>query len=229
MMTTCPSYHVVLVALEEGVGLEGLVEVVEDVEVGRLEEVAHPEEGLGLGHALLRQVDRPGLLVHGVVLLGPQPRDDPVGPGVELGALLGGPGDDEGRPGLVDEDGVHLVHDGVVEVPLDEVPGPELHVVAEVVEAELVVGAVGDVAVVGLAPLLVGEAVDDDPGGHPEETVDPPHPLRVAPGQVVVDGDHVDAPAQEGVGVDRHGGRQRLALAGLHLGYHPVVEDQPPH
>ena len=48
--------------------------------------------------------------------------------------------------------------------------------------------------------------------------MDDPHPLGVAPGQVVVDGDDVDALAGEGVEVGGQGRDQGLALTGLHLG-----------
>ena len=58
-----------------------------------------------------------------------------------------------------------------------------------------------------------------------EGVVDGAHPLRVALGQVVVDGDEVGAVAFEGVQVERQGGDQRLALAGLHLGDLALVED----
>ena len=40
----------------------------------------------------------------------------------------------------------HLVDDGVDVAALDHVLEPVLHVVAQIVEAELVIGAVGDVA-----------------------------------------------------------------------------------
>ena len=52
-----------------------------------------------------------------------------------------------------------------------------------------------------------------------------PHPLRVAPREVVVDGDDVDAAARHRV---EHGGErrdQRLALAGAHLRDATLVED----
>ncbi len=93
-----------------------------------------------------------------------------------------------GVRGLVDEDGVDLVDDAVVLSALDHVFEVELHVVAEVVEAELVVGAVGDVGGVGFTALLVVEVVDDDTDGEAEEAVDLAHPLGVALGEVVVDG-----------------------------------------
>ncbi len=118
-----------------------------------------------------------------------------------------------------------LVDDGVDVPALDHVLQPVLHVVAQIVEAELVVGAVGDVAVVFLLALLVVEPVHDDADGQPEELVDLAHPLGVALGEVVVDGDDVHAAAGERVEIDRQRCDQRLAFAGLHLGDLAVVQD----
>ena len=57
---------------------------------------------------------------------------------------------------------------------LDEVRQLELHVVAQIVEAELVVRAVRDVAAVGDLPLLVVQLVLDDAHRQPQEAVDLP-------------------------------------------------------
>ena len=98
-------------------------------------------------------------------------------------------------------------------------------VVPEVVEAELVVGAVGDVGLVG--PVLVGahDPVDHQTHGEAHEAVDLAHPLGVTLGQVVVHRDDMDAAAGEGVQIGGEGGHQRLAFAGLHLGNAALVED----
>ena len=65
----------------------------------------------------------------------------------------------------------------------------------------------------------------DDADGQAEELVDPAHPLGVAVGQVVVDGDDVDAFAFERVQVHGQRGDQRLAFAGFHFGDFAAVED----
>ena len=117
---------------------------------------------LGLGDAPGGEGGGAGLLVHDIVrvdvrvllLLGVhlgdalalQAGDKLVHQGVELGGLLPLTGDDQGGAGLVDEDGVHLVHDGEGVAPLDQLLGVDGHVVPQVVKAELVVGAVGDVS-----------------------------------------------------------------------------------
>ena len=114
--------------------------------------------------------------------------------------------DNQRGASFVDQDGVNLVDDGVVERPLHHLAAVVLHVVAEVVETEFVIRAVGDVGGVGRAPLLVGEVGHDHADSEAEEAVHPPHPLRVAPREVVVDGDDVDALARQRVKV---GGERR--------------------
>ena len=84
---------------------------------------------------------------------------------VQVGRLLGGAGDDQRRAGLVDEDVVDLVHDREGVAALDLLAELRGHVVAQVVEAELGVGAVDDVAGVRLLLLLVGLLVLQDPDG----------------------------------------------------------------
>ncbi len=226
------------VALVEVVGLDGDFDVVLEVPVFGVGDVADAEEAFDLFPALVGDGDGAGLFVDDEVA-GPglgfegfdelaelELGDDDVDAGVLVGGLVGGAGDDERGAGLVDEDGVDLVDDAVVVAALDHVGELELHVVAEVVEAELVVGAVGDVGGVGFAALLVGEVVDDDADGEAEEAVDLAHPLGVALGEVVVDGDDVDAAAGEGVEVAGEGGDEGLAFAGLHLGDLARVEDR---
>ena len=193
---------------------------------------------LGQGDRLVLLVDdvvagllelRPllGLLVAGDARARLELRDDLVDPVVLVGRLLGGAADDERGPRLVDEDRVHLVHHREVVPPLDVHAEVELHVVAQVVEAELVVRPVGDVGAVGLLALAVVHAVLDDAHGEAQEAVEPAHPLGVALGQVVVDGDHVDALAGERVQVGGQGGDEGLALARLHLRDHPAVQHHP--
>ena len=59
--------------------------------------------------------------------------------------------------------------------------------------------------------------MDDKTHGEAQEAVDFAHPLAVALGQIVVDGDDVHAFAGESVEVSGEGGHQSLAFAGLHL------------
>ncbi|MCU0293902.1 MAG: hypothetical protein MUF10_18275 [Thermoanaerobaculaceae bacterium] len=222
---------VLAVELVQGVGAQRLLDGVQALDLGRVVEVGDREEPLRLGDALLGERRGAGLLVDDVVagrrlvavlvadlLALDELGDDAIDLVVEPGRELRGARDDERRPRLVDQDRVHLVDDGVGVAVLDHVGDVELHVVAQVVEAELVVGAVGDVGAVGRQTLGVAHLVLDAPHGQAQEPVDLPHPLGVALGQVVVDGDHVHAAAGEGVQHHRQRGDQGLALARPHLG-----------
>ncbi len=107
---------------------------------------------------------------------------------------------------------------------LDELGGEERHVVAQIVEAHLVVRAVGDVRGIGGAALRTGETVDDEADLQPHEAVDLAHPLAVAPGKIVVHGDDVHALAGDGVQIGREHGDERFALAGLHFRNAPLMQ-----
>ncbi len=111
-----------------------------------------------------------------------------------------------------------LVDNGIGVPALHHVLDPVLHIVAQVIEAELVVGAVGDVAVVMLLARFIVEAVYDDPDRESEECVNLAHPFGVARGEIIVDGDDVNTASGQRIEIDRKGRDQRLALAGLHLG-----------
>ncbi len=81
---------------------------------------------------------------------------------IEVRAVLGRAGDDQRRARLVDQDRVHLVDNRKGVAALDHLAGVIDQVVAQVVEAELVIGAIGDVGAVGPLTLALRQAVDDD-------------------------------------------------------------------
>ena len=158
-----------------------------------------------------------------------EPADDTGEVVVGLGGDLGLAGDDQRRPRLVDQDRVDLVDDRVGVASLDGGLERGRHVVAQVVEAELGVGAVGDVGRIGISALRERHLVPDVLGLHPERLVDGRHPFGVALGQVVVDGDQVHVRASERIQVERHRRDEGLALTCLHLGDIALVEDDRAH
>ena len=126
------------------------------------------------------------------MLISPEPVGDAGELAVPLAGLADPTGDDERCPCLVDQDRVDLVDDRVVVAALHPVLRAHRHVVAEVVETELVVRAVGDVGAVRRQTLVRQHVGLDEPNLETEETVDLPHPVRVTFRQVVVDRDEVN-------------------------------------
>ncbi len=241
--------HVVDVALEDDVRAKPLVDVVEQRHVGRVIESARAQavcqQLLAPCHAALGERHGFVLFVEDVVArgfqavavlafrvaardgAGLQAGDDSIDFVIEIGGFLGRAGNDQRRARFVDQDAVDFVDDGEVVPALNEMRELELHVVAEVVEAELVVRAVGDVAAVGDLPLLVVQIVLDDADRHPEEAEDFTHPLRVAAGQVIVHRDDVNTLTFEGVEIGGQRRDKRFALACLHLGDLALVQHVP--
>ena len=178
--------------------------------------------------ARVSQVDRALLLIE-LEFLAREVRDDRIDRNIETGAVFRRARDDERRARLVDQDRIDFVDDREGVAALDHLRHVVLHVVAQVVEAELVVRAVGHVRGVGLSALIVVQAMHDDADGHAEELVDLTHPLGVAAGKVVVHRDDVDALSGESVQINGGRGDERLALAGAHFGDRAFVQHQPAH
>ncbi|AIJ63764.1 Uncharacterised protein [Brucella suis] len=93
-----------------------------------------------------------------------------------------------------------------------------LHVIAQIIEAKLVIGAVGDVAGIGRAALIIVETVLDDADSQAEEIIETAHGFGIAGGEVVVDGHDMHALAFKRVEIDRQRRHQRLAFTGAHFG-----------
>ena len=104
---------IVLVALEELVGLQGVVDVVDNrdvldvIERSALEEACVAQQVFELLGALLGEVGRALLLVDLVVAFRQQ-RNEGVDRGVEIGAVVERAGDDQRRARFVDQDRVRL-------------------------------------------------------------------------------------------------------------------------
>ena len=231
---------IVNVAPHDAVRLERLVDVVRERGVLHVGQIFQVERRLGLGDAAggerggarLFVDDVIGVDIGGLLLLLVHRRDDElfepadevVRAAVEVGGLVALTGNDERGARLVDEDGVHLVHDGEGVAALHHILLIERHVVAQIVEPHLVVRTVGDVRGVGGAALRAGETVDDEADAQPHEAVDLAHPLAVAPGQIVVHGDDVHALAGDGVQIRREHGDERFAFAGFHFRNAPLMQ-----
>ena len=228
------AHDVVHILGEQLLGLERVGDEVGPGVVG-VEEVAHPHHRLGLGVALVGEGHVALLLIHLVVALGVDAVLAHLSRALQLLHHLGGAavfllgpldlaGDDQRRAGFIDQDRVDFVDHAVVGRALHHLGDVGRHVVAQVVEAQLAVGGVGDVAaVVGAAGGRIHFLLDQA-HREPQEAVHLAHPLGVAAGQVVVHRHHVHAPAGEGVEVGGQGGHEGFALAGFHLGDLAVVQ-----
>ena len=236
--------HIVDIPLHDAAGGNGLVDVMRQRQIFGVVQTINTEVLLRFAGTLRRNGGGTGLFIHdvirlnillvvlGVHLLDPQRGEGggkAVGLFVQVGGFFPGAADDQGGPGLIDKDGVHLIHDGVVPAALDAISLIDHHVIPQVVKAEFVVGAVGNIGVVGGALFLGAHAADHQPYAQAHPAVQVAHPLAVAAGQVFVDGDDVHALAAQRVKVGGQGGHQRFAFAGLHFRNAALVQNDAAH
>ena len=228
-------HDVIAVALHHIVRLESLPDVVIERGVVDVGEVVDAEISFGFGNALVGEHNGFLLLLDDeiaravLVLFLPDRARESVGLLVDVARLLPSARNDERGARLVDENGVHLVDYGEIEFALHLLFLLDHHVVAQEVEAQFVVGAVGYVAVVRRALGVGHAALFDYADGQPHETVHLAHPRRVALGEIVVDGDDVHALARQRVEISRQCGDESLAFARAHLGDTPLMKGYRAH
>ena len=233
--------HVLLIAVEHVLGLQRLLQVVDQLagEIGI--DVIDTQAALDFLKAALGGGNGVLGLIHDVVARGLHvlgggehvvrdvlaalkaahgAREVLVG----AGGLGAGARDDERRSGLVDQDGVNLVDDGVVVAALYTLLGAGDHVIAQVIETELGIGAIRDVSLVGRALELERHVVLQQTNCHAQVLVDAAHPLGVALCQVIVDGNDMHALAGDSVEIAGQRGDEGLTFAGLHLGDVALVQ-----
>ena len=165
--------HIVLVEMEQVVGAQGGHQVVHQHDVGGgIQRIAFFEQthadqdvfgvlvtGFAQDHLMGFFID-PEIAVAVFFLLARQQRRHLVHHLVELDVVVGLAGNNQRRARFVDQNRVYFVHHGEIQLALHFVVLVGHHIVAQVVEAELVVGAVGDIGVVGglaVERLLVAE------------------------------------------------------------------------
>ena len=169
-------YHIIDVPVHDAVGLNRLVDMVQIGGVFHIHQVIDLEKGLGFFHARRGQSSGAGFFIYDVVsihvvvfFLGVQLFDlykthfahKLVSQLVQVGGFGAGAGDNQRRPGLVNQNRVHFVYNGIMMSPLYLVFLTDGHVITQIVKPHLVIGSVGDVGGIGLPPLVRIEVVDD--------------------------------------------------------------------
>ena len=147
-----------------------------------------------------------------------QARNQFVHRAIQLRAVFGGARNNERRARLVNQDGVHLVNNGKGQLTLGLIGHIKGHVVAQIIKAKLVVGAIDNVTGVGGALIGCRLARVNHPHGHTQKLVQRPHPTGVAGGQIVVHRYQMHAVARQRIEVGRQCGHQSLTFTGAHLG-----------
>ena len=215
---------VVHIALHYISCLEGLDHMVVDLHVFRISQVFNAKKLFALGHAFVSQSDFLILFLDGEVFFGRQSPDTGICPLVQVCGLISSSGNYQRSPGLVYQDRVYLVDDGKVQISLDKLLFVDGHVIPEVVKTEFIVGPICDIRIISRLFCIIAHTLDNAAHGQAQESIYLSHPLGVSPGQIVVDGHHMDTLSFKGVEIGGKGRYQSLSFTGLHLGDPALVE-----
>ena len=82
---------------------------------------------------------------------------------------------------------------------LDHLVLADNHIIAQVVEAEFIIGPVGDIAAVFFLASHVIHVALNNPDAQTQKFIQRPHPITVAPRQVIIDGHDMHAFSSQGV------------------------------
>jgi len=125
--------------------------------------------------------------------------------------------DDQRRARFIDQNRIDFIDNREIEAALDPLRRFEHHVVAQIIEAEFVVGAVRDIRCIRSLFAVVIHLRQIDAGRQAEPAVQPSHAGSVTLRQIVVDGNDVHALAGQAIQVRRQSRHQGFALAGTHF------------
>ena len=205
-------HHILLIALEERMSLQGGHQVMHQNDVLRrvkrfagTDKTAFCEDLFELHMAGLGDIDLMGFFIYPIVafalflLLAREERRNFVDSEVKIRIVIGRPRNDERRTRLVNQNGVHFVDNRKVETALTARGDVVLHVVAQIVKAELIIRAVRNVGRIGFflnRSVLLRKNLAD---GKPEPVIKPSHPVRIARSQIVVDGHDMHAFAGQSI------------------------------
>ena len=226
------AHDVIGIAAIDDIGAQCLVEMVDDlgifkiVEVFTLQQTGGRERAFGLFGAVFGEDNRFGLFIDFIVA-GHQFLHHDVDRHVHFRLVVGGAGNDQRGARFIDQHRIDFIDDGEMERPLHHLLAAVFHIVAEIVEAEFIVGAIGDVGGIGFAAGVIVDIGHDDTDAEPEEFIDLAHPAGIARRQIIIDRHNMDALAGQRIEIDSERGDEGLAFAGTHFGDFSAVKHHP--
>ena len=216
-------YDIILIEFHYIVGAEGVVYIMVKLDILYVRKVVDREETLGFRYAVFGKRNRLFLLVE-VDIVRFKRLCEAVSHDVHFAGLAAAAGNNKRGTGFVDKNRVYLVDNTEVKRTLNFVALINNHIVAKVIETELVIRSVSYIAVVCGALCVVIHARDRNAYGEPEETVNFAHPFRVAACEVIVYRNDVNALACKRVKIGRQSRNERFTFTCSHLRDTPLMK-----
>ncbi len=221
--------HIVTIPLHQSLCSKGSHKAVGHFHIFRVIHILQTQYFLNLWHSTISRRYGFGLFIYGVVLPLLQLLYSLSHADIGISGLGARTGNNQRSSGLINEDAVHLIHDGIVQVPLHHLIHIYYHVVTEVVKAKFIIGAKGNIATVGKFTLRKIHIMADQSNSQSQEVIETSHFDAVTLGQIVIDGNNVHTLASQGIQICRQGSNQGLAFTSTHLCNFSLVETNTSH
>ena len=228
-------YDIVFVAFEESLSAESLLHMIDKASISGRVKRLDTKDFLNFVDTFIGQSDSATLFVDYIVIIGKL--------SCNFGELIitfwivaGWSGNNEWRTGFINQDGVDLIDDCEVELALTQILWVFDHVVAKVVETELVVGHITKISLFASSRFQMFETriimifvfifgiidkasfINDDANGEAEEVIKFTHPTRITLSEIIVYSHNMNTATCQGIEVDWEGCNESFTFASFHLG-----------
>ncbi|MPN32444.1 hypothetical protein SDC9_179922 [bioreactor metagenome] len=144
-------HHIIDVHKHDIVCTQGLIQMVHQTRVIHIVQVRQMECFFSFLDTFIRQRDRFGCQIDCVILILFQSFDEKIGSVIECCRFFGLSGNDQWCAGFIDQDRIDFIHDRKVQRALHHLIFIDDHIVPQIIEAQFIIGAVGDVAIIGFS------------------------------------------------------------------------------
>ena len=210
-------HDVIHVALHSVSCLQCFLDVMVDFHVFRITQVIDREVSFRLVNTFFRQCHTFVFFFNGEVFFITQALYETVCNLIQVCRLVPSAGNNQRRSGFVDQNGVHFVDDGEVQLSLQQFFLIGNHIISQVVETEFVIRTVSNVCFIGSLTRIACHFMNHAANGKTQIGVDFAHPFCVSFCQIVVYGDNMYTLAFQRIQVGRQSCNQSLTFPGLHF------------
>ncbi len=128
------------------------------------------------------------------------------------------------RARLVDQNGIHFIHNREAQTALHFVFNTQRHVVAQIIKTVFVVGAVSNIASIRSAFFFLILTRKNNAQAHAQFFIHRAHPTAVAIGEIIIHRHHMHALARQRIEIHRQRCHQRFTFTRAHLGNFAFVQ-----
>ena len=217
-------YDIINISLHHVPCLQRLEHVMVDFHILRVSKVFHPKILFAFFHTFVGECYLFILFLNCKIIIFPEGPDEAVCSPVHISGLVAFSRYYQRRPGLIYEDRIHLVYNGIVQLALHHSFLIDHHIIAQIIETVLIIGPISDIRLISGSPVSFGNAMYHASYREPQECIEFAHPFHITLCQIIVDGDHVDALSFQRVEVGRQRRHEGLTFTCLHLGYPALME-----